>query len=242
MPAYAPTVIAHRCGTVYGPENITSTAIKAVRAGVTTLEIDIRCSKDNTPWLMHDWAVDRTTNGTGGIINLTDKQLLRCIADGTKGERIPTLYEFLRDVTAVAPNTKFVLHFQPGNWNPQGIKNIQNRLNNLRIPPDRIIFASWMAEHLEGFKRYANPASVRLQFLTQGSPLRISPHQTACMPDPATLTPETVAAAAADNNEIYGSASQTYWQKLIDLGIRTNMLNNPQEYWIWLGQRADGSL
>lgn len=246
--AYAPTLIAHRCGTVYGPENITSTAVKAVRAGVTGLEIDIRMSKDGTPWLMHDWGVDRTTNGAGGVIQLTDKQLLKFTIDGTGGkERIPTLYEFLRDVLAVNRKVHFVLHFQPGEWKPANMAAINARLVNVKADPSQVTFASWLPDHLEGWYKYGNPKVGRLLFLpetTGGSAAswRVSPYQTACMPPPSQLSIEAVAQARMDNNDVHGSAGPAYWQTMIDCGVKTNMLNDPNPYWLWLGQRADGSV
>lgn len=237
----APLAVAHRCGPVYGPENLISTAVKAVKQ-VRAVEIDVRISKTGTPWVMHDWAVNRTTNKTGGVIEMTDKQLLTCIADGTGGkERIPTLYELLKAVKAARPSTQFYIHFQPGSFTASGVKAVQDRVDWLELN-NQVVYTSWLPEHLRAFKEHANPNIPRVQHLRVGEPLRRSPWQTGCMPPTSSLTAETVAAARLDGNEIYGSGGPGDWQRLVDFGAKCNMTDNPGPYWTWLGRRADGTL
>ncbi|AZM54413.1 glycerophosphodiester phosphodiesterase [Streptomyces sp. WAC 01529] len=95
---------AHRGQWRKAPEN----SLAAIRAGFADgaeiVEVDVRLTKDKVPVLMHDATVDRTTNGTGRVADLTHAQLrglhLRAGLGGRQaavtGERIPTLAEAMR--------------------------------------------------------------------------------------------------------------------------------------------------
>lgn len=73
---------------------------KAMRAGVTALELDVRFTADDVPVLLHDATVGRTTNGTGEVSALTLAQV-RDLDAGSwfarhfVGVRVPTLYQAL---------------------------------------------------------------------------------------------------------------------------------------------------
>ena len=47
------------------PENTLDSIIEAFRIGLKWIEIDVKISKDNIPFLLHDDDFGRTTNGTG---------------------------------------------------------------------------------------------------------------------------------------------------------------------------------
>jgi glycerophosphoryl diester phosphodiesterase len=73
---------------------------KAIELNVDQLEIDIRVSKDNELVIIHDQTVDRTTNGSGKVCDLTLAELKKLDAGSWKDEefkdcRIPTLIEFM---------------------------------------------------------------------------------------------------------------------------------------------------
>ena len=93
-------IIAHRGGSKQAPEN-TCAAIRAGDDSADLVEFDIRTSADGQLVLMHDETVDRTTDGTGAVSNLTLVQL-KALDAGSKfspafaGERIPTFAEALR--------------------------------------------------------------------------------------------------------------------------------------------------
>ncbi len=93
-------VIAHRGASGYAPENTIAAFDKAVKMKADYIEIDVQRSKDNKLVLIHDNTVDRTTNGTGLVSDLTFKQLRYLDAGSWKGEqftgeKIPTLGEAL---------------------------------------------------------------------------------------------------------------------------------------------------
>ena len=62
-----PTLIAHRGGGILAPEN-TLTAMKMGHLhSYTTVEFDVKLSRDSVALLMHDSTLERTTNGHGAV-------------------------------------------------------------------------------------------------------------------------------------------------------------------------------
>jgi glycerophosphoryl diester phosphodiesterase len=66
-----PSVIAHRGGAGLWPENTLYAFEKASNLGVDIIEIDVRSTSDGTLVIMHDATVERTTDGTGHISEMT---------------------------------------------------------------------------------------------------------------------------------------------------------------------------
>jgi glycerophosphoryl diester phosphodiesterase len=88
--------IAHRGGpgTSGAPEG-TITAFRAsVEAGADWLEFDVRVTRDGVLVVLHDETVDRTTDGTGNVWDLTFDEL-RAL-DAGAGAQVPTVDEVVR--------------------------------------------------------------------------------------------------------------------------------------------------
>lgn len=68
-------VIAHQGGEGLRPSNTLASFSHAVDLGVDVLEMDIHTTADNILVVMHDDTVDRTTDGSGRIQELTLEQL-----------------------------------------------------------------------------------------------------------------------------------------------------------------------
>ena len=64
-------IIAHRGGTTQYPENSLAAIANAINLGVDAIEIDIRLCKDSTSVVCHDDNIDRVTNGSGKIKDMT---------------------------------------------------------------------------------------------------------------------------------------------------------------------------
>ena len=93
-------VIAHRGSSADRPENTVAAIKRAIEAGATATEIDVRTSKDGHLVILHDETLDRTTNGTGRVEENTLEQLQQLDAGSWfdpdyADERIPTLIESL---------------------------------------------------------------------------------------------------------------------------------------------------
>lgn len=103
-----PFVTSHAACKGYAPENTLAGIRKAIELGADAIEVDIHCTKDGVPVLLHDSTVDRTTDGTGDIREMTLEEARRLDAgakqhDGRySGEPIPTLAEVLAEVAGRA--------------------------------------------------------------------------------------------------------------------------------------------
>jgi glycerophosphoryl diester phosphodiesterase len=73
------------------PENTLRSFRRAVDLGVWGVELDVRLSRDGRLVVIHDQAVDRTTDGRGRVKDLTFAQLRELNAG--RGERIPEMEE-----------------------------------------------------------------------------------------------------------------------------------------------------
>ncbi|MFI1471895.1 glycerophosphodiester phosphodiesterase [Streptomyces wuyuanensis] len=90
--------IGHRGVMGVEPENTLRSFVRAERAGMDAIELDLHLSKDGALVVMHDADVDRTTDGTGPIAEKTLAELREL--DAGQGERIPVFEEVLDAVSA----------------------------------------------------------------------------------------------------------------------------------------------
>lgn len=90
---------AHRGYHKNAPENSLLSIQNAIDETIEMVEIDIRETKDGKFVLMHDSTLDRTTNGSGNVIDYTLSELQKLKLKNSNGvltnERIPTLQEAL---------------------------------------------------------------------------------------------------------------------------------------------------
>ena len=99
------TMIAHRGLSAVAPENTLAAFRLATERGFGYVETDIRCTKDGHWVIMHDATVDRMTDGSGAIAELTLEQIKALKITRGSGieqypdEKVPTLNEYLKVVT-----------------------------------------------------------------------------------------------------------------------------------------------
>jgi glycerophosphoryl diester phosphodiesterase len=94
-------IIAHRGSKGTHPENTLAAFKEAVRVGADGIELDVHLSKDNQLIVIHDETVDRTTNGSGRVVDLTVAELKQLDAGSwfklsPISQEIPTLNEVLQ--------------------------------------------------------------------------------------------------------------------------------------------------
>jgi len=89
-------VCAHRGASYYEPENTLRAFKRALEMGAYRLELDVRSTNDGYIVVIHDDTVDRTTNGSGYVREMTLEEIKRL--DAGKGEKIPTIEEALEFV------------------------------------------------------------------------------------------------------------------------------------------------
>lgn len=94
---------AHRGAMETHPENTIPAFRAAVEAGALMIEFDVWLTKDHRMVVIHDSGVDRTTNGTGKVPDLTFSEIRALDAGSWKdpgfaGLQIPTPEEVLKEI------------------------------------------------------------------------------------------------------------------------------------------------
>jgi len=64
---HLPKVIGHRGAMAYAPENTQASFREAKARGCSWVEFDVRLTRDGVPVLIHDAALNRTSNGKGRV-------------------------------------------------------------------------------------------------------------------------------------------------------------------------------
>ena len=108
--------IGHRGAAGHAPENTIAALHKGIALGVDFVEFDVQRSQDGRLIVMHDPLVDRTTNGTGLISQMTWEELRSL--DAGDGEGVPSLEDALAAVNgqvgvmleAKAPGVGLAMH------------------------------------------------------------------------------------------------------------------------------------
>lgn len=107
-----PHRVAHRGYSAVAPENTLPALAAGVLAGATLIEFDVRTTADGVPVVIHDRTVDRTTDGSGHVWELTLDEISALDAGSWfspayAGLRIPLLHEvidLLRPHATLAPS------------------------------------------------------------------------------------------------------------------------------------------
>ena len=89
-----PLIIAHRTCPLDAPENSLAGIRVAAEQGADAVEIDLRVSLDQRPFLLHDWTMRRMT-GFPLPIELTPSYQVRLQRLGRSQERVPSLADAL---------------------------------------------------------------------------------------------------------------------------------------------------
>jgi glycerophosphoryl diester phosphodiesterase len=100
---FAARTIGHRGCAAHAPENTLAAIREASRRGITWVEIDVCVLRDNTPVIIHDDSIDRTTSGKGRLADLEWNQVAGLDAGSWfnpkfAGERVPRLDDALSEV------------------------------------------------------------------------------------------------------------------------------------------------
>jgi glycerophosphoryl diester phosphodiesterase len=161
--------IAHRGGATYAPENTLAAFRNGIAQGADWLEFDVQMTKDGALVVMHDKTVDRTTNGTGDVRNLTLEQI-RAL-DAGQGEKAPTFEEVVALAKAggvkILAEAKFS-HLYPG-LEEKMVQTLE-KANYL----DQTIIQSFEPDSVDKFHRLNHRAKLcalsRLQLFSSGAP------------------------------------------------------------------------
>lgn len=153
-----PLVIAHRGGAGLAPENTLLAFKIAEKLNVDAIELDVRLSKDKQLVVIHDATIDRTTDGTGYVSELTVDELKAYDAgyylktdEGSypfrnKGITIPTLEEVFQNVK----KTPLIIELKDANHEVE--KKVAKLIKKYNMKK-RVIVGSF---HDASLERFAN--------------------------------------------------------------------------------------
>ncbi|RPJ52982.1 MAG: glycerophosphodiester phosphodiesterase [Acidobacteria bacterium] len=101
-----PAVHGHRGASAVAPENTLAAFRRAIEMGADALEMDLQLTKDGAVVVVHDATLERTTDRSGRIADLTLAEVQQADAGIKKGpayrgERIPTLDQVIELVQAI---------------------------------------------------------------------------------------------------------------------------------------------
>jgi len=129
--------IAHRgaSGQGHSPENTLPAFKEAINIGVDCVECDVHCTKDGQVVVMHDAALNRTTDTKCSIVNMTLDEIKKADAGSWYssdfvGVRVPTLSELLEITKGKVIN---VIEIKPENITEKVVKEVEkaNAINDV---------------------------------------------------------------------------------------------------------------
>ncbi|MFF5180543.1 glycerophosphodiester phosphodiesterase family protein [Micromonospora sp. NPDC000316] len=235
------TVIAHRGASAAAPENTLVAQEIARRGGADWIENDVQPSKDGIPFILHDGTVDRTTDGTGNIRDLTAAQIKALDAGSWfgpqyVGERVPTLAEQLADLRTRGGNLLVEIK---GRHTRDEVATIIRVIRDQQMM-GRVFIQSFEVDALRYTYEIAPELSLGLlRSSLDADPVAISKelHLTAYNPDGNALLakPEVVAPLHAAGVAVmaWTMDSAGLWQRLERIGADAVITNRPSELVGW---------
>lgn len=151
-----PTLVAHRGYAKNFPENTLEGIEAAIVAGACMVEIDIQCTADGIPVLIHDEMLNRTSSESGHILKMQFERV-RMMNAGEPERfghqfsqvRIPSLQDFVA-LMQKWPNMRAFIEIKEESLSAFGIPHVLDRVNAILEPVrDRCIVISYDLEALE---------------------------------------------------------------------------------------------
>ncbi len=146
-----PYVMAHRGNRAACPENTLAAFRRALEDGADILETDVHLTADGTFVCIHDATVDRTTDGSGAVAEMSRDELRTFSAaygrPAFAAERIPTLEE----VMALLPEDRaLALELKTDRFLDRGVcKNLVSALDAGGVRARTVVVSFKMARVLE---------------------------------------------------------------------------------------------
>jgi glycerophosphoryl diester phosphodiesterase len=251
--------IAHRGGNLLAPEETVEAFHSALKVGADVLEMDISATSDGVIVLMHDATVDRTTNGTGMVKEMTFAEIraldagFRHTSDG--GQTFP-----FRGQGVVVPSLEEVLTIFADRYMVIEIKqsepSIVDALDELLTRSgmrDRIIIASFDDAVIQEFRAAAPDVLTSFALGEAVDFYLLAPEAEKSYVPPAeflqvpptfdgieVLTPEFIARARRFGLRIHvwDVFTAAMMEELIDLGMDGLIIDDPETMEEILRRRA----
>ncbi|MGV8850962.1 MAG: glycerophosphodiester phosphodiesterase [Rhodoglobus sp.] len=156
-PGEAAFIAGHRGDKMVAPENTLEALGHALNSAADYVETDVQLTADGIPVLMHDWTVDRTTNGTGPVWGYSYDELSALDAGSWFGEEfagatVPTLEEFLN---LLRWSTKNAILELKGSWTDGQVTLVSDLIARNGVS-DHVIIGSFDIMTLQALQR-VNP-------------------------------------------------------------------------------------
>lgn len=159
-------IVAHRGESTEAPENTIPAFQYAIDHNVKYLETDVQMTKDGVPVMIHDETVDRTTDGTGEVKNMTAEEISKLDAgswkDGKfKGTKVPTLKEF---VALIKANPEIKVYFEIKGYRNQSdidtyINDIQSVKQQMIVHTGNIVDSEYISKKSPDLLRSYDPVT-----------------------------------------------------------------------------------
>lgn len=158
--------INHRGYSSIAPENTIPAYILSKKMGFNYVETDISFTSDGIPVLLHDATIDRTSNGSGTLSNMTYNQVRQYDFGSWKsseyaGTKIPSLEEFLSLCKKIMLHPYLELKWN-GNYTEAQIRQIIDMVESFGLK-GKVTYISFNSTFLQYVKTY--DASARLGFI-----------------------------------------------------------------------------
>jgi glycerophosphoryl diester phosphodiesterase len=137
--------LAHRGASDSAPENTLPAFRLAAQMGANGIELDVQQSKDGEVVVIHDFELNRTTNGSGRVKEKTLTELKSLDAGGYfspefAGTPIPTLTDVF---SVLGPVLLFNIELKTTSWRDEGLEAEVIRLIEDYGLQDRVVVSSF---------------------------------------------------------------------------------------------------
>lgn len=231
-------IFAHRGASAYAPENTIAAFKLALEQSADGFELDATLTGDGHVVVLHDDDVDRTTNGSGAVAEMTLDELRQLDAgswfsEDFKGERIPTLAEVF---AAVGSDT--IINVELKNYASlwDDLPNKVVELVRTHDLADRVLFSSFNPIALIKTHRLMPEVPVGLLAMPGGSgawarsfPGRLVPHQ-ALHPEFSDVTPAMIEKAHRSGKRVHAYTVNRAedMRRLLEWGIDGIITDDPR--------------
>ena len=146
-----PIIFAHRGDFAHAPENTLPSFEQALQKGADGVELDVKLTSDGQVIVIHDSAVDRTTNGKGRVASLPLEDIRKLDAgnwfnEKFAGTKVPLLEEVFEVVSKdKLINIELTNYSSPRDGLAIKVCALIQRHNNHR----QIIFSSFFSSNLK---------------------------------------------------------------------------------------------
>lgn len=242
-------IAAHRGDRTTAPENTLAAIAAVFDTRMEFVEIDVQKSLDGEPVLIHDEMVDRTTDGTGLVAELTWAELSALDAGSWYGReftgtRIPHFDQF---IALFRDSRKKALVELKGEWTVAEIRPLVSEIYAAGVQ-DRIVFASFAFATMHHLVDAApNLPRVIISRDLKFDPVWLAEFYRAA----AVLT--RLQAVEADPGVVhrmheagfglllYTLNSEERWSEALAYGVDGIVTDEPSELDVWLANTAPGT-